>query len=66
MEVLPYKLVCNGVTVAQVENLQLAKVLVVALLDNVSNIQDLHIIKVASAIDTPVDIPVAPQVPINE
>ena len=51
MKTLPYTIICNGITVAYVENLQLAKVLTSALIDNVNNIQDLHISHVVAEAD---------------
>ncbi len=43
MQFLPYEVICNGSTVGRVANMQLAKVLAVALMDNVSDIQSLSI-----------------------
>ena len=58
MKTLPYEVVCNGITVAYVENLQLAKVLTYALIDNVNNIQDLHISHIATEAEAPAPVPV--------
>ena len=59
MRTLPYEVICNGVTVAYVENLQLAKVLTSALIDNVNNIQNLHINHIVADADASAPIPVS-------
>ena len=59
---LPYEVICNGTLVGRVANMQLAKVLVVALMDNVNDIQSLSIQHIA-----PPKAPVVePQVTENE
>ena len=58
MKSLPYEVICNGITVAYVENPQLAKVLTSALLDNVTNLQNLSVNKIEVSAVTPEGISV--------
>lgn len=51
MQFLPYEVKCNGAVIGYVANMQLAKVLAVALMDNVSDIQSLSIQQVIPPIN---------------